>query len=75
MSGITAGTGICCPRCRAVSYPGLMGFPRCHKCHEQLRQCRYCAHQQDGLCLLDEAVWPRLEEDDGKPFCAAFASR
>jgi hypothetical protein len=64
-----------CPQCRALSYPGLMGFPHCHRCHEQLRQCRYCTHQSGGLCQLDAAGRPPLQEDEGKPFCAAYDSR
>ena len=67
--------GFRCPKCHALSYPGLMGFPRCHRCHEQLRQCRYCAHQTGGLCRLDTAGRPRLRCEDGKPFCDAFESR
>ncbi|MBI5832614.1 MAG: hypothetical protein HZB16_09955 [Armatimonadetes bacterium] len=66
--------GFRCPKCHALSYPGLMGFPRCHRCHEQLRQCRYCAHQTGGLCRLDDATRPRLRCEDGKPFCDAFGS-
>ena len=67
--------GVRCPICRAMSYPGLMGFPRCHQCHEQLRQCRYCQHQTLGLCRLEAGRRPRLEADEGKPYCASFASR
>ena len=70
-----ASEGVQCPKCRAVSYPGLMGFPRCHRCHEQLRQCRYCVHQTAGLCQLERAQRPRLQADEGKPFCEAFTSR
>lgn len=64
----------CCPRCGSLSYPGLMGFPRCHKCHEQLRQCRYCSHQHGGICRLEAEPAPSLEEEDGRPFCTSFAS-
>lgn len=67
--------GFRCPKCRALSYPGLMGFPRCHRCHEQLRQCRYCLHQTGGLCRLDAPTRPRLTCEEGKPYCSAFASR
>jgi hypothetical protein len=63
-----------CPHCQALSYPGLMGFPRCHRCHEQLRQCRYCLHQRGGLCQVEAAGRPRLQHEDGKPWCQAFAS-
>ncbi len=67
--------GYRCPRCSALSYPGLMGFPRCHRCHEQLRQCRYCTHESGGLCTLDETARGRLLQEDGRPYCRAFASR
>ncbi len=66
--------GVQCPKCRAVSYPELMGFPRCHRCHEQLRQCRYCTHQERGLCKLPLAPHPPLNEEDGRPYCDAFES-
>lgn len=64
-----------CPRCRTICYPGLMGYPRCHRCHEQLRQCLHCRHQVGGLCQLPEADRPPLRDEDGAPFCTAFASR
>ncbi|NUP99592.1 MAG: hypothetical protein HUU35_07025 [Armatimonadetes bacterium] len=67
--------GVQCPKCRAISYPGLMGFPRCHRCHEQLRQCRYCVNQSAGLCQLSPHRRPPLQEEEGKPFCEAFESR
>lgn len=67
--------GLRCPKCRTVNYPGLMGFPRCHSCHEQLRQCRWCLHQSGGLCQLDEAERPALQGEDGLPWCEAFSSR
>ncbi|MCC7493444.1 MAG: hypothetical protein IT204_13905 [Fimbriimonadaceae bacterium] len=66
--------GVQCPKCRAVSYPGLMGFPRCHRCHEQLRQCRYCTHQARGLCRLAATPRPRLLAAEGKPYCEGFES-
>jgi len=64
-----------CPRCDTLSYPGLMGYPRCHRCHEQLRQCRYCAHQTDGLCTAPTEARGALREEEGRPYCAAFESR
>lgn len=64
--------GLRCPKCKAVSYPGLMGFPRCHRCHEQLRQCRYCRHQTGGLCQLDRVGAPPLLESDGRPYCESY---
>ncbi len=64
-----------CPRCRTISYPGLMGYPRCHRCHEPLRQCLHCRHQQGGLCSLPAAERPPLLDDEGLPYCTAFASR
>ncbi len=70
-----ASEGVQCPKCRVANYPGLMGYPRCHRCHEQLRQCRYCVHQSGGLCRLAVAQPPRLEAEEGKPYCEAFASR
>jgi len=70
-----AADGLCCPKCRTVNYPGLMGFPRCHNCHEQLRQCRYCIHQTAGLCGLDAGSRAPLQSAEGLPWCDDFASR
>ena len=67
--------GIRCPKCRTVNYAGLMGFPRCHNCHEQLRQCRYCTHQLGGLCQLQNGDRPRLQSAEGLPWCDAHSSR
>ncbi len=33
-----------CPKCGKLCREGLVPFPRCGQCHEQLRKCRYCAH-------------------------------
>lgn len=63
-----------CPHCGAICYPGLMGFPRCHRCHEQLRQCRWCAHQSRGLCTLEPQLRPPLREEQDKPYCEAFTT-
>jgi len=70
-----AAEGLRCPKCRTVSYAGLMGFPRCHNCHEQLRQCRYCLNQTGGLCELEAGSRPALQSADGLPWCEAYSSR
>jgi len=33
-----------CPKCGKLCREGLVPFPRCGQCHEQLLKCRYCAH-------------------------------
>ncbi|HIE52701.1 MAG TPA: hypothetical protein EYP85_13175 [Armatimonadetes bacterium] len=52
-----------------------MGFPKCHKCHEQLRQCQYCRHWADGACTRPESERPPLQEEEGAPYRATFDSR
>ena len=32
-----------CPKCGRLCREGLVPFPRCAHCHEQLLKCRYCA--------------------------------
>ncbi|HUT75113.1 MAG TPA: hypothetical protein VM221_09825 [Armatimonadota bacterium] len=32
-----------CPQCGKLCREGIVPFPRCGRCHEQLLKCRYCA--------------------------------
>jgi hypothetical protein len=32
-----------CPKCGRLCREGVVPFPRCARCHEQLLKCRYCA--------------------------------
>jgi hypothetical protein len=33
-----------CPKCGTINYEGIASYPRCRRCREQLRKCRYCSH-------------------------------
>ena len=49
-----------CPKCGKLCREGLVPFPRCGRCHEQLLKCRYCA---DYDARMLDCVSPLRAED------------
>lgn len=66
-----------CPRCGAINSEGLMDFPRCHRCHENLQRCLYCRHfaVERGECLHPTAQPLYVAEGERALRCPFFLSR
>ena len=66
-----------CPKCAAINPEGMMDFPRCHRCHENLRQCLYCRHfaVETAECAHETAREAYALEGERGERCEHFESR
>jgi len=69
------GRKVICPRCGAETFEHLQSYPRCPRCHEYLRKCRYCSHfdfQVYGCTVLelleDFRRQPHVDEANACPY-------
>jgi hypothetical protein len=67
-----------CPKCGRLCREGLVPWPRCARCHEQLLKCRYCRHYDAQLldCTsLHRADEPPIRDPDAYLACPYHSSR